>query len=415
MDGEIITVGNELIYGQVMNRNGGYLSQKLTELGINIRFHQSVGDDEERLENALKTALNRVDLVVITGGLGPTEDDITKEVTARTLGLEMIFSNREYIRIQSFFKRLNRTMSDNNKKQAYIPQGAEVMENQIGTASGIFLKKGTNLVALLPGPPRELKHIFETHLSNKLKEICVLDGDLSYYFSGTLKIIGLGESKVDEKLIQLKPHLPSSIEVAPLAKRSQVHLLVKGKDRDKEKLNGKMDQAKRILKEAFSDYYWGEDDETLEKIVINKLSHKGATVALAESVTGGLISNRLTNVPGASQVFNGGIVCYSDYSKQALLHVTPEMIATYTSVSAEVSEALAKNAKESFCSTIGVGVTGYAGPGGEKPGQVIIAVTDHVNAKIKTLNLPGTREDIKEGAANYALNELRLFLLGAHS
>ncbi|ACB85054.1 competence/damage-inducible protein A [Natranaerobius thermophilus] len=404
MIGEIISVGDELLEGHVLNTNSQYLSQQLFQIGINVKYQQTIGDDFDSLVSAFNNSLNRSDVIILTGGLGPTRDDITKEAVSRSLNLNLLLDENEYQRIKSFFDHLQKRMSENNKKQAYIPEGAEVLINQIGTAPGIFIEQEDKIVAMLPGPPREMKTVFLNELKPRLIKNITAEG---YYKSSIIKLIGIGESQVDEIIKEIK--IPNC-EIVPLALRHQVHLILKSYSQNQITAEEQLKRLENMLQHKLSSFIWGRDDDKLEEIVVNTLKDKGLSLAVAESMTGGLIAGKLTDVSGASNVFHGGVVAYTEDAKLNSLTVSQKVLEKYSHVSEETSYELAKQIREKFNTDIGLGITGYAGPEGERVGLFHTVIVGSTGKRHLSRILPGGRTDIKKGAVIQSLNELRKFL-----
>ncbi|OWZ83118.1 competence/damage-inducible protein A [Natranaerobius trueperi] len=405
--GEIISVGDELIEGKVLNTNASYIADQLTSIGVSVKYHQTVGDDSKALYELLKSSVSRSSVIIISGGLGPTRDDISKETLADALQLPLEFSDQEYERINSFFKCIQKPMSDNNKKQAYIPKGARILTNKIGTASGFLLTHDEKIIVMLPGPPKELKPLVYEQLIPYLKQ--KFPNNRNYTLSKTLKLIGIGESVVDQELSKM--NLPDGVEISPLAFRHQVYLQLKTKGKDKNKMINTLNLVENEVKTHFDENLWGAENDKLEEIVTRQMKEKKITLAAAESITGGMITNKITNVSGASNVLIGGITAYSNYAKKNSLNISADVLDKFTSVSKKTSFHMSNNVRKIFRSDIGVGITGYAGPTGDQVGLIHIVITsDKESRHLKTV-LPGSREDIKNGSADLALNELRCFIL----
>jgi len=410
MKAEIIAVGTELLLGQICNGNARFLSEKLAELGIDVFWHSTVGDNPDRLAGVLKTALDRADLLILSGGLGPTLDDITRETVAGVLGLPLEINAEWEYRLQLFFYRLGRRMSDNNLKQALVPRGAQVILNEHGTAPGIWLEHGRQLLIMLPGPPRELEAMFVSEVAPRLQELA--GGEL--IVSRVLKVAGLGESALEEKIADLLAS-QSNPTIAPLAQYAEVHLRLTAKAASREEAKGLLDGLERKLRERLGESVFARDGERMAEQVAKLLVEKKLTLAVSESCTGGLLAQMLTSVPGSSAYFLQGFVTYSNRSKTALLGINPALLRRHGAVSPQVAGAMAENGRIRAGSDLCLSVTGIAGPDGgteEKPvGLVYIACAGAEDLDCRRFNFPGTRQNVRERAAVTALNLLRLKLL----
>lgn len=410
MDAEIIGVGSELLLGQISNTDAQYISQKLSQLGINVFYHTVVGDNSKRLKKALEIAVDRVDIIITTGGLGPTMDDITKETIAEFLGIPLELHQPSVDRIENYFAKRGRTISQNNYKQAYFPKGSIILSNNHGTAPGAILEYNNKIFIILPGPPRELQPMFEEHvipyLENRSSEKIV---------SRVLKIYGIGESDMEEKIKDLLID-QSNPTIAPLAGVSELSIRLTAKTSRNEDPFKLIQPIERKIRERLGDVVYGVDDDALESVVVNLLIESGKTIATAESCTGGLIAERITSIPGASKVFLQGIVSYSNQSKIEILKVSKDTIAKYGAVSRETAEEMVKGIIKTSGADIGIAVTGIAGPGGgtkDKPvGLVYIAVADNKGfLTVNRYNLLGDRKRVQQSSASIALDSIRRALL----
>lgn len=410
MDAEIIGVGSELLLGQIANTDAQYISQKLSQLGINVFFHTVVGDNNKRLKEVLKIAVSRADLIITTGGLGPTMDDLTKETIAEFLGIPMELHQPSVKQIEEYFAKRGRTVSQNNYKQAYFPKGSIVLPNNKGTAPGAILEHNNKIFIILPGPPRELQPMFEEHvipyLESKSSEKII---------SRVLKIYGIGESDMEEKIKDLLIN-QSNPTIAPLAGASELTIRLTAKTSRNEDPYKLIQPVEQKIRERLGDVVYGVDDDTLESVVVNLLIESGKTIATAESCTGGLIAERITSIPGASQVFLQGVVAYSNQSKIERLKVSKDTLAKYGAVSHQTAEEMVKGIIETSGADIGVAVTGIAGPGGgskDKPvGLVYIGIGDKRGFLcVKKYNLLGDRKRVQQSSASLALDSIRRALL----
>ena len=406
---EVIAVGTELLLGNIVNSNARYLSEKLAELGIDVHYHITVGDNMERLKEVIQTSMNRSDIIITTGGLGPTDDDLTKEGVAAALGLKLLPHKHSLEKIEGYFKATNRPMPECNKKQGYIPEGAKVLENNNGTAPGIVLEKADKVIILLPGPPKEMMPMFVEKVYPYLKA----KSDFIIK-SKTLRVVGVGESTIQELLQHIFDE-QSNPTVAPYAKDGEVHLRITAKCQDEVEANSLLKEMETKITNILHENIYGYDEESLEYIVYKLLKEKNMTVSIAESCTGGLISGRLTNVSGVSSVFMNSIVTYSNEAKMKFINVKEDSLNKHGAVSAETAEEMAKGIKQVSGTDVGISVTGIAGPEGgtaEKPVGLFyigIAIADKVEAH--KYCFPASREKVRWNATTKALDILRRELL----
>ena len=407
---EIIAIGSELLTPTKTDTNSLWLTEKLNEIGIEVKLKTVVGDDEARLEETIRDALRRSDIVFSTGGLGPTEDDITRKVSARAVGRELIFDDAVLAEVADRFRQMNREMPEINRRQAYIIDGARVLPNPNGSAVGMLYESDGKSLVILPGPPRENQPMFENFVLPGLREKA---GEISVK-RRVLRVAGMGESAVDEKIapIYLKYENP---QTTILFNRSEIeiHLTAQGKtDAEAETL---LDEVAGKIAAALGSSVFSVDNETMEQVVGKLLTARGETLSLAESCTGGLVAERLTEVPGSSAYFIEGAVVYANEAKIRTLNVSPDLIEKHGAVSKEVAEAMAKGMRERAKTDYGVSVTGIAGPGGgsaEKPvGLVFVGYADGRETKSIKINLPGDRYLIRWRASQAALDYLRRRIL----
>lgn len=410
MDAEIIGVGSELLLGQISNTDAQYISQKLSQLGINVFYHTVVGDNKNRLKEALEIASRRADLIFTTGGLGPTMDDLTKETIADFLGLNMFLHEESIEAIKGYFAKRGRTMSQNNNKQACFPEGAKIMPNNHGTAPGAIVENKGKVFIILPGPPGELQPMFEDYvipyLERKSKEQIT---------SRVLKVYGMGESVMEEKIKDLIIN-QSNPTIAPLAGSSELTIRITAKTARGEDPYKLIQPLEEKVRQRLGDLVYGVDDDTLESVVLRLLVESKKTIATAESCTGGLIAKRITSIPGASQAFIEGVVSYSNQSKIERLGVSEATLAKYGAVSPETAEEMVRGILETTGADLGVAVTGIAGPGGgtaNKPvGLVYIGIGDKEgHFTVNSYNFLGGRKKVQEMAASMALDSIRRRLL----
>ncbi len=411
MDAEIIAVGSELLTPYRLDTNSLYLTEKLNALGIEVRFKTVVGDDPERLAAVFRTALRRSGLVILTGGLGPTEDDVNRNVVADVLGRRLIEVPEIRQRIQERFVSLGRSMAKNNLRQALVPDGAEWLVNEQGTAPGIWLEQDGVTIVLLPGPPGELRAMFEAQCRPRLERIAPKER----IRTRVLKVVGLPESEVDERIAPIyKAYKNPATTLLATPGAIEVHLRARAAtDAEAEALLAELGDKIEL---ALGDHVFSTHGESLEEVVGMRLVMKEKTVAVAESCTGGLLSERLTRTPGSSIFFLGGVVCYSNDLKTKMAGVPQTLIEENGAVSKPVAQALAEGIRKRAGASLGVGITGIAGPGGgtpEKPvGLVYIALADEQGTELREFRFPGNRDHIRQWAAQAALEMIRRRLRG---
>ncbi len=405
---EILCVGTELLLGDILNTNEQFLSQKLAALGISVLHRSTVGDNSGRLANELKTALGRSDIVITSGGLGPTTDDLTKEVCCEVMGFELREDEGTVERIRSYFRNKGAEMPESNLKQAMLPVGATVFENNHGTAPGAALERDGKCVILLPGPPGELVPMFNESVRGFLSKYS--DGVI---VSHSINIIGMGESAVAEKTADMLDG--ENPTVAPYAKSGEVRLRVTAKAATADEADSLCRPVVDSLCDRLGDVVYGTDMESIEQRVVELLRKKGKKIACAESCTAGYIPKRITDIPGASEVFECGIVSYSNEIKMKLLGVSADTLEKYGAVSEQTAREMAVGAKRISGADIAVASTGLAGPGGADglPGGLsFVAVTDgsRVFAERIETGHENDREYNRYVTASRALNLARLML-----
>jgi nicotinamide-nucleotide amidase len=412
MRAEIVSVGTELLLGQITDTNAAYLSSRLPELGIDLHFRSTVGDNETRLAGALELALSRADVVFTIGGLGPTQDDLTKETVAKVLGDELILDEQAASDLWAFFKARGVEMIATNLKQALIPKHGSKIPNPNGTAPGtVFEAEGGKLVLTLPGPPREFVPMVDDFVMPLLRERF---GEAAAIIrSRVLRIAGVGESAVEDRIKGLLSS--GNPTVAPLAGSWEVHLRITAKAGSGPEADAMLDDMDARLVSLLGDCVYGRDKQRLEDVVVGLLREKGLKLSVAESCTGGLLANRITNVPGSSDVFDMGVVSYSNQSKMKLLGVPEEMLIEHGAVSEEVAAAMAEGVRRVSGSDVTVGITGIAGPTGGTPtkpvGLVYMSLGIDGHTQTTRNQFPGGREDVKQRSTQTALNMVRLALL----
>ena len=414
MRAEIISVGTELLLGQIVDTNAPYLSRVLSTLGIDVFYRVTVGDNTARLAEALQTALSRADLVITIGGLGPTQDDLTKETIAKVVGQRMVADPESEKVIRAFFDRRGLPIAQSNLKQALKPESGIAIPNSVGTAPGTIVEKHDRIVVALPGPPGELVPMVESSVVPYLSRQPRLARAPAVILSRVLRVCGIGESAAEEKVKDLLGGDNPSI--APLAQAGEVQFRITAKAQDRDAALRMISDLEGKARERLGDYAYGVDDDTLESVVVHALIERGLKLALAESCTGGLIASRITNVPGSSETFLAGVVAYSNPAKTELLGVPDELIREYGAVSPEAAEAMAEGAAARTGADMALGVTGIAGPGGgtpEKPvGLVYMALHTPDGVSSTKDVFGGSRLEIKQRASQAALNLIRMYLLG---
>lgn len=401
MNAEIIAVGSELLLGQIANTNAQFLSQQLAELGINVYFHTAVGDNAARLEQAVNVAQTRADLILFTGGLGPTKDDLTKETIARLLGRRLIIDEAALRAIEAYFVRTNRPMTENNKKQALVLEGSTVLKNEHGMAPGMALSANGITYMLLPGPPKEMRPMFVKYGRAFLRSAFSLSERIE---SRVLRFFGIGESALETAIADLID-AQSNPTIAPLAGDGEVTLRLTAKHRDGAEANRLLDEMEAAVLARVGRYCYGYNGETLFTKTIGRLKERGWTIAAAESLTGGWFLEQLTAIPGASAVVQGGVVCYTNGVKEKVLGVPRPLLVTDGAVSEPCARLLAENVRALCNADIGISFTGVAGPDpleGHPPGTVYVGVAVRGrDTAVHRLTLSGTRHDIRVRTAKY--------------
>ncbi|MFT4413637.1 competence/damage-inducible protein A [Fredinandcohnia humi] len=406
MNAEIISVGSELLLGQIANTNAQFLSKQLAELGINVYYHTVVGDNSSRLEEAIKISQSRSDLIIFTGGLGPTKDDLTKETIARVLGKKLVIDSDALRSIEDFFKKTQRHMTENNKKQALVLEGSEVLRNDHGMAPGMGLKVEDITYMLFPGPPKELNPMFTTYgASFLLKEI----GEVERIESRVLRFFGIGESQLETEIEDLIDN-QSNPTIAPLANDGEVTLRLTAKHRSTEVAKRLLDDTEALIVARVGEFLYGYGSTTLVDELMEKLTSAQLTIGSAESLTGGLFTEGLTKLSGASAVVKGGIVCYTNESKEQVLQINKATLETEGAVSESTAAELASNVRKLLNTDIGISFTGVAGPSeseGKPVGTVYIGISYlDQPTKVFSLRLAGTRQGIRIRTVKYGCHYL---------
>lgn len=412
MKAEIIAIGTELLLGDTLNTNSQYISEKLAELGIDVYYHTIVGDNPKRLKECLKSAFERVDLVITTGGLGPTQDDLSKEIAAAYFQKKMELDYDSLKFIQNFYKRGNRVMPKSNEKQAYFPEGSLIMKNNNGTAPGYILENNNRIIIQLPGPPKEMKPMFEEnviHYLNKFNNYIIK--------SKTIKILGIGESS-SEELVEDIIRKQSNPSIGTYGIPGGCKFRITAKAKNVTEALSIIEPVEYELRERLKENVYGVDDESIEEVVAKLLIEKNLTISTAESCTGGMVSSKLINYPGISKVFMQGVTTYSNKSKIKMLNVKKETLEKFGAVSKETAAEMAEGIAKVAGTNIGLSTTGIAGPDGgtkEKPvGLVYLGL--YLDGKVKTkkinvANISNNRNSIRSRSTLILLDWLRRELI----
>lgn len=410
MKAELLSVGTELLMGQIVNTNAAYISKRLLDVGLGVYYHTVVGDNPQRLRDCLGIAMNRCEIVIMIGGLGPTQDDLTKETVASLLGVKLVLDEESVENIKGYFFRLGTEMVESNLRQAYFPEGSIILRNENGTAPGCIIDTGKNILVLLPGPPDEMVPMFEKHVIPFFKE----RSDI-FLKSKFINIAGLGESMVEYKLISLIDG-QTNPTFATYAKEGVITLRVtvsvpKNIPEYEAEADRLLLQSVSDVHDKLGDHIFSTDNESLAEVVYKLFLKNKMTFSLAESCTGGLIASKITSIPGVSDVFNMSVVTYSNESKEKLLGVRAQTLHDFGAVSRETAIEMAQGIRRASGSDVGLSVTGIAGPGGgsrEKPvGLVFIAIDGSKGCFCRKCNFSGSRDRIRNLAATTALDMLR--------
>lgn len=405
MKAEIIAVGTEILLGDIINTNAQYIARQLADMGILV-YHQSViGDNPKRLKEEYETAFKRSDIVIATGGLGPTKDDLTKETAGEYFNKKLILHKESLTKIEDYFKKMGKGINEGNRKQAYFPEGSIILPNAHGTAPGCIIDEGGKILIMLPGPPREMGPMFINQVVPYLSKY--QDGIL---FSKVLRICGIGEGHMEEMIIDII-NSQTNPTVAPYAKEGETILRITARAKDDDEAKALILPVEKMIRDRLGENIYGVDDDTIEAVTAKLLLNKKLTISTAESCTGGFIASKLINYPGISEVFMEGAVTYSNDAKMNRLGVKKETLERYGAVSSQIAEEMAIGIAKTSNTDIGLSVTGIAGPDGgtkEKPvGLVYVGL--YIKGEVKTLelNLSGDRQYIRHRTAIKALDWLR--------
>ena len=413
MKAEIIAIGSELVSGQSIDTNSQWISKGLGAVGIPVRFHTTIGDDLDENIAAFRFAIDRADLVIMSGGLGPTQDDLTREALASVAGFPLVENPASLEAIQSMFARRNRVMPERNKVQARLPEGAEALFNRVGTAPGVWMKIGKTWIVCLPGVPHEMKIMFDEQVLPRLRTQGIANRVIA---QRKINLFGKGESEVEAEALDLTAR-GRKPEVGITAHEAMISFRIIAEGATQDEAEAAMEPTVAIIYERFGQLVLGEGSCNVPEAVARELARTTRTLALAESCTGGLIAEMLTNIPGVSSVFPGGVVSYSNDAKVELLGVDPALINEHGAVSAEVAAVMAVGAREKFHADFGLSVTGIAGPTGgtpEKPvGLVFLGLASDKGVQTRKLEIgpEQPRTVIRQRAASSGLNWVRLNLI----
>ena len=411
MKAEIISIGSEILRGQISDTNSNFIAKKLVELGIDLENISVVSDNLESLLSTLKLAFQRSNLIITTGGLGPTEDDITYQTIARALNLKLIKYPEAEENLKRILKKINKTISPSNLKQVYLPEGTKIIINQYGTAPAMILEKDNKIICSFPGVPHEMKRLIEENLIPYLKEKFPPS---MIKKSKTLKITGLGESSVNE-LIRDYMNKQTNFSFGIYANPEDIQVQITTQAPTEKEVEKMLQSSVNQLTKILGNYIYGSDEETMEEVVGNLLKTKKLKVAVAESCTGGMMGEMITRIPGSSKYFQGGVISYNARVKEDLLKVPPEAIRKYGEVSRQTAKLMAEGVRRCCHSDIGISITGIAGPGGatqkKKVGLVYMALADGKKTIAQKHQLFGSRQLIRLRSARRALNMLRMYLM----
>ncbi len=409
---EIISIGTEILLGDILNTNAQYLAKRLSNLGIFVYYQTVVGDNPKRLKKALEIAFERGDMVITTGGLGPTKDDLTKEVASEYFNEELVLHEETLKKLYEFYKARNLSLTDSSKKQAYIIKNSIILPNDYGTAPGLIYEKNNKILILLPGPPNEMIPMFENYVIPYLQKF-----SSEILYSDILRLCGIGESQIEEKIIDIIKN-QGNPTIAPYVREGEVILRITARAKDKKLAEELISPIKNEIKKRLGEYIYGEGEKSLEEVVGEMLIERDLTISIVESCTGGMLTSKLVNCPGISKVLIEGIVAYNNDSKIKRLGVKEETLKKFGAVSKECAMEMAKGIALTSGSRIGLSITGIAGPEGgssEKPvGLIYFGLYFDGEVKYKEHKLSGNRERIRLLATVNALNWLRKEIISHH-
>ena len=405
-DAEIIAIGSELLTPQKVDTNSLYLTDQLNALGVEVVRKTIVGDERARLTDTILAAVARSQVIVLTGGLGPTEDDLTRDAVAAALGRSMNFRQEISDQIEERLRRYGRKMAEINRRQAYIIEGAEMLPNDRGTAPGQWIAHNGVMLMLLPGPPNELKAMFEKQCLPRLEHFLPPQVIRTRFF----RTVGMTESELDQMISPVYTRY-ANLATTILAVSGEIHIHLRARCASANEAETVLEKACAEIEPLLGDRIYSRNGDSLEQVVGDLLRARHASLSVAESVTGGLLGGRITSVPSSSDYFRGGFVVYSNDMKTKLLGVPDEMLAEHTAVSEPVAKAMAEGAKARTNSDYAVSMTGYAGPDGEKVGLVFIGLATPAGTEVRRIMFPADRERVRAFSTNTALDLLRRKLL----
>lgn len=409
LNAELLSIGTELLLGDILNTNAQYIARRLADNGIFVYYQTVVGDNPERMKKSLEIAFSRADLVITTGGLGPTKDDLTKKIAAEFFDRKMVMNKPAMEKIEAYFNKSNRPMTENNRRQAYFPEDSIIVPNPNGTAPGCIIDDGRRILVMMPGPPREMRPMLEEQILPYLSKY-----QHGVLVSKVLRVIGLGESMMEDKIKDLMD-AQTNPTIAPYAKDGEAILRITAKAKDEEEAKKLIIPVENAITKRLGDNIYAAGETSLEEVVVKMLIEKKFTLAAAESCTGGLLCSRLVRVPGVSSVLKEGAVTYSNDAKMRRLNVRFDTLNKFGAVSAETAAEMAEGIAKTAKCDIGLSVTGIAGPDGgteDKPvGLVYVGL--YINGKVQTrkFNFPGNRQNVQNRTVMSALDWLRRELL----
>lgn len=411
MIAEILSVGTELLMGQISNTDAQYITKRLNDVGVNVYYHTVVGDNPQRLKQSVSLALSRSDVLITTGGLGPTKDDLTKETIAQALGLKLVLDECSHDKIRVFFERVGKKMMDNNLKQAYVPEGCTIISNNNGTAPGCLIEKDGKTVIMLPGPPKEMIPMFEESL---LPYFTKKTGQIIE--SKMLKVFGIGESEMETKILDIV-EAQSNPTIAPYVNQGEIVIRVTARCKDRNSANQMINPVIDKIRDRLGIMLYALNGESMEEVVVGRLLADDIDISLAESCTGGMLASKLVNVPGVSKVFEHGFITYSNQAKMDVLGVSKKTLDSFGAVSRETAIEMVKGLLARTKTRAGISITGVAGPDPDdnRPkGNVFVAVSLDNELECIELKLNGNRERIRHMACLNALDLLRKMIINKY-
>ena len=410
MKAELIFTGSELLLGHILNSHAQFLGLRLSGMGIEVTLHTTVGDEQESLECVLRQAMTRADLIIITGGLGPTTDDITVETLAGVLGLSLVLHEESLAKIKERYQERGLEMTKSILKQVYVPEDAMILPNSTGTAPGALIERGSQVIVALPGPPNELIPMFEKQVAPFLSGK-IAGGAITSY--KVFKLTGITESAVQDLIYDLGGQ--GNPGIAYVAKPGEIQVRLTARATSPVLAEKMLAKLSLEIKSRLSNYIFSSDDEILEETIGKLLLARGLSIGVAESCTGGMVAARITDIPGSSGYFMGGVVSYSNDVKNKVLGVSAGVLERYGAVSREVASAMAEGVRKLTGADLGLATTGIAGPGGGTPdkprGLVYISMADASSACSREYRFPGIRAAVRLGVTNAALNMLKLYIM----